>query len=104
MAKSALPVPTSMGTEGVARLAEYQAKAKGARSENTEPAPRADTSVFIAWCLENVHSALLASSDTGALVDLLNRSMAVFEVSSGGTASGSSRSRTPQASRYRPTR
>ena len=45
MAKSALPVPTNTGTEVVARLAEYQAKAKGAGSENTEPAPRADTSV-----------------------------------------------------------
>lgn len=49
-----------------AKLAEYERKARGAISPNTERALKADTAIFTAWCAEHSRETLPASPDTVA--------------------------------------
>ena len=65
MAGTSLTVPTTTAI-AADRLVEYQRKARGALSPNTERALRADTAVFAAWCADQGLQGLPALPDTVA--------------------------------------
>ena len=62
---NALTIPTTTAAV-VKRLIEYQHKARGALSSNTERALKADTAIFTAWCVDQGRQGLPASPDTVA--------------------------------------
>ena len=65
MGGTSLTIPNT-SAEIVKRLAEYQHKARGALSSNTERALKADTAVFTAWCVDQGRKGLPASPVTVA--------------------------------------